>query len=175
MCPTSPPFGWKALFQRCFVLTFVVWFLTGGGLGCKSDFFDSPSFLLDSKHEEALFKNLFGNSFLFSKGDEVWKQKRKTTAHAFYKDRLVHMLEALKDKVFDVHSQWLSSIEKDGSTKIDLSTDIIKIFQRFLAHVIFGDEELSFEMIEIKILDPKTGVYKAKSIPLCEAVEECFQ
>ena len=36
-----------------------------------------------------IFKNFFGNSFLFSKGDEVWKMKRKALAHAFYKDKLV--------------------------------------------------------------------------------------
>ena len=57
MKPASPPFGWKDLFHRCFVLMIVTWFLIGDGLGCKSDFFDSSSFLLDSKHDEILFKN----------------------------------------------------------------------------------------------------------------------
>ena len=53
---------------------------------------------------EAFFKNLFGNSFFFSKGDDIWKKKRRASAHAFYKDRLVHMLDALKDKVFDAQN-----------------------------------------------------------------------
>ena len=56
---------------------------------------------------EGLFLNLFGNSFLFSKGDEVWKQKRRATAHAFYKDRLVHMLDSLKEKVFETQNEWV--------------------------------------------------------------------
>ena len=38
---------------------------------------------------EGIFKNFFGNSFLFAKSDELWKAKRKSVAHAFYKDRLV--------------------------------------------------------------------------------------
>ena len=46
-----------------------------------------------------IFKNFFGNSFLFSKGDEVWKMKRKALAHAFYKDKLVVMLDNLKTYV----------------------------------------------------------------------------
>ena len=46
-----------------------------------------------------VFKNLFGDSFIFSKSDATWKQKRKAAAHAFYKDRLVHMLDVLKELV----------------------------------------------------------------------------
>ena len=53
---------------------------------------------------EAVFKNLFGNSFVFSKGDDIWKEKRRASSHAFYKERLVHMLEALKDKVIDTQN-----------------------------------------------------------------------
>ena len=41
---------------------------------------------------ERVLKSLFGNSFLFSQSDEVWKAKRKAMAHAFYKNRLVVML-----------------------------------------------------------------------------------
>ena len=48
---------------------------------------------------EGIFSKLFGKSFLFSKGDAVWKSKRKACAHAFYKDRLEQMLEILKDKL----------------------------------------------------------------------------
>ena len=45
---------------------------------------------------EMTFKNLFGNTFLFSPSDDVWKTKRKGLAHAFYKDKLSSMLENLK-------------------------------------------------------------------------------
>ena len=42
---------------------------------------------------EGIFKNFFGSSFLFSKSDDVWKAKRKGVAHAFYKDKLLVMLD----------------------------------------------------------------------------------
>ena len=33
-------------------------------------------------------KSLLGDTFLFSKGDQIWKQKRQACAHAFYKERI---------------------------------------------------------------------------------------
>ena len=37
------------------------------------------------------FHHFFGDSFLFQKGDALWKAKRKATSHAFYKERMVEM------------------------------------------------------------------------------------
>ena len=66
------------------------------------DMYGVKNSLLDKTGKfEAVFKNLFGNSFIFSKGDNIWKEKRRASSHAFYKDRLVHMLEALKEKIFE--------------------------------------------------------------------------
>ena len=49
----------------------------------------------------AEMSKLMGGSFLFSPSDETWKAKRKASAHAFYKERLVHMSEILKEKLAD--------------------------------------------------------------------------
>ena len=46
---------------------------------------------------EGMFRNFFGRSFVLSKSDELWRRKRKATAHAFYKDRLFHMLAIERD------------------------------------------------------------------------------
>ena len=51
---------------------------------------------------------------------------------------------------------------------------MLKIFQKFLAHIIFGDEELSLEMIEIDKRDENNRGFKAKQVTLSEAIEECF-
>jgi len=48
---------------------------------------------------ETMFKDSIGESFVFSRGDESWKAKRKACAHAFYKERLILMLETLKGKI----------------------------------------------------------------------------
>jgi len=45
---------------------------------------------------EIALKDMLGHSFLTSKGDDLWKAKRKACAHAFYKDKLDAMLEILK-------------------------------------------------------------------------------
>ena len=50
---------------------------------------------------------MIGNAFIFSKADDLWKLKRKSIAHAFYKDRLVHMLDILKDQVLVAQNRWL--------------------------------------------------------------------
>ena len=50
---------------------------------------------------EIIFKPLIGESFVFSKTDQLWKDKRKACAHAFYKDRLTLMLDTLKQKIMN--------------------------------------------------------------------------
>ena len=50
---------------------------------------------------ERVLKNLFGKSFLFSVSDDAWRSKRKALAHAFYKNRLVIMLDAFKSQIND--------------------------------------------------------------------------
>lgn len=55
---------------------------------------------------QLIFQNGIGQSFLISKGDELWKKKRKACAHAFYKDRLQKMLEILNTKLTDTFTLW---------------------------------------------------------------------
>jgi len=64
---------------------------------------------------QGVFKPLFGNAFLFNKTDEQWKQKRKACAHAFYKDRLVHMLDVLRDEFVAAADQWTTEIEASSN------------------------------------------------------------
>ena len=45
-----------------------------------------------------LFESLLGNSFLFaSNNDKSWKEKRKACGHAFYKEKLLFMIENFKE------------------------------------------------------------------------------
>lgn len=70
----------------------------------------------------AVFSNLLGDSFLFSTADADWKAKRKACAHAFYKERLVPMLEIFKDKSSALCESWLAQISPTNkSTVIDIS------------------------------------------------------
>ena len=86
------------------------------------------------------FKNFFGDSFLFSKTDDVWKRKRKGLAHAFYKDKLIVHIEHLKHHVRKKAEAWREQISKseDQSIKINMSREILHIFENFLAHIVLG-------------------------------------
>ena len=59
-----------------------------------------------------MFKDLLDNSFIFSPGDAVWKAKRRACAHAFYKERLVQMMEVLRSKLESRAELWTEQIRK---------------------------------------------------------------
>ena len=69
---------------------------------------------------EGFFKNLLGKSFIFSKSDAIWKSKRQACSHAFYKERMVHMLETLKENVFETQREWLAQIAASDSDSIEI-------------------------------------------------------
>ena len=87
-------------------------------LTSKNVFVDKPSMCDD------MYKDLLGHSFVFSPSGPLWKQKRKASAHAFYKDRLVHMCDILKGKMKAAIELWLEEIRssKDRTTLIDITT-----------------------------------------------------
>ena len=96
-----------------------------------------------------MFKNFYGDSFLFSKTDENWKAKRKATAHAFYRERMVNMLEVLKDKIGEACESWNLLIDKNGGeATIDIAHETRKLFARNIIHIAFGEdiEEEKFEL-----------------------------
>ena len=65
-----------------------------------------------------LFRPLAGDSLLGGPGDEEWRRKRKACSHAFYKERLKHMIENLKSTINVRVNQWKKEISEssDGVT-----------------------------------------------------------
>ena len=55
----------------------------------KNKYFDK-----DDK-TKTVMSRLLGDSIVFSKSDELWAKKRKSLSVAFYKDKLVAMLETI--------------------------------------------------------------------------------
>ena len=112
---------------------------------------------------EGLWSNLLGKSFLFSKTDDVWKKKRKGLGHAFYKDKLVVLLQTLQRYVLAAQKDWLDSIamSDNKSVKMDMSKEFMQIMMKFLTHVLFG---WNVEKIKVTILSNQntTGKYQAK-------------
>ena len=90
---------------------------------------------------KAVFSKIMGDSFLFSSADEDWKAKRKACAHAFYKERLIHMLEVFKDKTAAHCENWLQQMTPDeNSTVIDISKVFSNLFARNIIHIAFGED-----------------------------------
>ena len=102
----------------------------------KNSFFDKTG------HLAKVWKGILGHSFLFSRADAVWKAKRKACAHAFYKERMIYLLDVLKMKIGDWCEQWMTACQEspDGSTTIDLSQVFEQIFTRNMIHISTGQE-----------------------------------
>ena len=116
------------------------------------------------------FEELIGHSFVFAKGDEKWQKIRKACGHAFYKDRLNHMMLVLKKKL----EMWIdkrnAEIEasSDKSTVVDIAKSFEKLFCRNIVHIILG-EDISETYIEIENYDYKVG-YETKKMCLPDAI-----
>jgi cytochrome P450 len=126
-----------------------------------------------------MFEEFFGDGFLFAVGDEKWQVKRKAMAHAFYKDRMDHMLDTLKEKVSSMVKEWQARIEASPfkHTKIDISKEFELLFARNIVHIAFG-EDIAHEY-EVKILhrqDKQASLpLIEKTVPLDKAMGECFE
>jgi len=115
------------------------------------DLFTTKNIAIDKTGEtEMMFKDLLGNSFLFSKGDDLWKAKRKACSHAFYKDRLESMLDVLKGQIMKKFDVWVKEIEAspEGRTQIDMAVEFERIFSRNIITISLG-EDISDQPIEI--------------------------
>jgi len=70
------------------------------------------------------YHDLFGEAFLFAKGDETWKMKRKVCSHAFYKEKLISMEATMRLKVLEKIEKW----NREKPAKVDLSEELGEIF-----------------------------------------------
>lgn len=121
---------------------------------------------------DTVFKKLLGNSFLFSKADDQWKKKRKAMSHAFYKDRLDFITEALKPIIMNKFNQWMEEIDSstDRSTEIDISTEFEDIFSRNIIKISFG-EDVSDEKFEIMVpSEDNENVFVPKMVGIRDAL-----
>ena len=101
---------------------------------------------------------LLGDSFLFSKADAVWKAKRQACSHAFYKDKLVGMVEVMKEILDKRFTLYIKEIEENEQKKhtIDISTEILDTMARNIITVAFG-EDINDELVEIKVRHTPLG------------------
>ena len=90
-----------------------------------------------------MFKDYFGESFLFSKTNQNWKAKRTAIAHAFYKDRMKTMLDVLKEKIEEAFLRWIEDMSQSqgkNQTIVDISKEFELIFAKNIIHIAFGED-----------------------------------
>ena len=142
-----------------------------------SELFNKHGKYIDKVPDQAeQFKNLLGSSLLFGPTDDDWRAKRKACAHAFYKDRLNHMLEVLKGKINLRVDKWTKEIEsgKTGSTEINIAKEFEEIFAHNLIHIAFGESMLD-STVEINYLTDKTKrTTERRAVPIGEALTNTF-
>jgi len=122
-----------------------------------------------------IYKDLLGNSFLFSPGDKIWKAKRQACAHAFYKDQLKVMMEVLKGIVESYIDEWSKEIEasSDKSHNIDITQIFERIFARDLITISFG-ENINDDKFDILMRASKNEADKDKFVETKVSIHEAL-
>ena len=122
--------------------------------------------------DEVMLREFLGKSFLFSKGDEVWKAKRKACAHAFYKDKLDAMLEVLKGQTNRRLSIWLKEMEQsaDGSANIDINYEFERLFSRNIVEISFGEDVSDNRFDFLKVKEGTFDELYTKKVSIREAI-----
>ena len=110
----------------------------------KNKYFDKGS------DWEGVFEDLAPTAFVYAKGDESWKAKRKASAHAFAKGRLAKMIEMMKDQLMVRIDKWLEEIKssEDGKTIIDINKEFGEIICQNILTINFG-EDISQTLVDI--------------------------
>ena len=81
------------------------------------DIFKTHNKLTDKIDEtESFFKPLLGESIIGMKNNDDWRAKRKACAHGFYKERMKHMMETLKNEINLKVTQWKKEIAENGGS-----------------------------------------------------------
>jgi hypothetical protein len=69
-------------------------------------FLEKGKYLDKHMRSYKIFKNLTGDGILFSPSNENWSIRRKSLTAAFYKDKLIKMIELMKSIAFERTQIW---------------------------------------------------------------------
>jgi len=86
------------------------------------------------------------------------------------------ILDHLKDYMLRAQAHWLSQIKasEDGKIKIDMSKEFLKILQKYLMHIMFGED---IDSTVIKLLTRRSSHedFKLTEHTMSEAIEASFK
>lgn len=102
------------------------------------------------------FEDLLGESFLFSKGDDKWKAKRKACSPGFYKDKLQILMEGMKVTTEKTIKEWSEQItnSSDKQISVNFTEAMPLIYTQIILISLFG-EDVSDQ--KVKFINLETG------------------
>ena len=118
-----------------------------------SELYTTKNHLVDKNGElRDWTTDLMGESFLFSKNDAVWKVKRQACSHAFYKEKLLDMVEVMKEITATKFETWIEEIKNSQQKThvVDTTTEFADIMARNIITIAFG-EDVNDELFELKV------------------------
>lgn len=108
-----------------------------------------------------LTMELTGRSILFADSDEAWKQRRAALAPAFYKGKLIKMIELAKESMQGTLDRWMQKTNQSGDfVQLDLIDEVSLMFTRILLKCAMGE---SLDGVEIDYYID--GKLTKKSVP----------
>ena len=107
----------------------------------KNKYFDKHPLIKD------LAFVLTGESILFTKTTENWKTSRKAISPAFYKGKLIQMMDIAKGAMRKTHKRFEALVPEGGKTTIDLITEFTNMTARILLMCALG-EDVTEQMID---------------------------
>ena len=82
-----------------------------------------------------------GDSILFSKSDDIWREKRKHLSAAFYKDKMIQMLDSVANLTIDRVEKWKSEYVGTGREFI-LNQQVSDHIMDSILFCVFGQTNL---------------------------------
>lgn len=108
-----------------------------------------------------LTMSLTGKSILFAETDDVWRKRRTALGPAFYKGKLIEMIELAKDCMKGTLDRWIKKCEENGGTaKVDLINEVSLMFTRIILKCAIGE---SLDDVEVDYW--VDGVNLRKDVP----------
>ncbi|CDW86732.1 cytochrome p450 [Stylonychia lemnae] len=130
----------------------------------KNKFFDKHPFTA------RLFKKTLGDGTLFAKSDELWAKKRKSLSSSLYKQKLIQMVETMKQIALETIKEW----EQQG--EIDIVAEAANLMMRNILACVFGrqnDNPIVKYKENGKIRDMKLG--ESVQLNMGKGIEREFQ
>lgn len=91
-------------------------------------------------------RRFLGSTIILSETNEHWKKRRASIAPAFYKGKLVGLVELAKSIVTETLTRW-KSMTKDGRAKIEFMDEIAMTHVKIMLKTAFG-QDISDRTIE---------------------------